>query len=112
MAWTLDAFLKRDLDFNQIHGRAGRYHAFRKLAGVRSRTTPFVRGENSVISWIVRLLMAVAGIVAAWFIAKDALNFGIVQAVIALLLVTLIVAVLALRPICWAIRRNLSRKTR
>ncbi|WP_414470914.1 hypothetical protein [Microvirga sp. M2] len=65
-----------------------------------------------MMSWIVRLLMAVAGIGAAWIVAEDAPNFGIVQAMIALLLVTFIVAVLALRPSRRASDRDLTRKSR
>ncbi len=47
-----------------------------------------------MISWIVRLLMIAAGVVTSWFVAKDAVNFGVVQMMVALLLLTLVVAVL------------------
>lgn len=59
-----------------------------------------------MISWFIRLLMSVAGVITAWFVAKDAPQFSIVQAVAALLLVTLIVAVLAFWPARRLVRRN------
>lgn len=51
-----------------------------------------------MISWIVRLLMIVAGGVTSWIVARDAPNFGVVQMMVALLLITLVVAVLAFWP--------------
>jgi hypothetical protein len=48
-----------------------------------------------MISWIVRILMVVAGVVTSWFVTKDAPIFGVAQVMVALLLLTFIVAVLA-----------------
>ena len=48
------------------------------------------------MGWIIRAVLIVAGIVASWFIAKDAVNFPIFQMVVALLLIVFVVAVLAL----------------
>lgn len=45
---------------------------------------------------LVRVLLAVAGAMAALLIAPDAANFGVVQAMIALGLVAAVVALLAL----------------
>ena len=59
-----------------------------------------------MIGWVVRLLMIAAGAVTGWFVAKDAVNFGAVQMMVALLLLTLIVAVLAFWPPRWTIRLN------
>jgi uncharacterized membrane protein YoaK (UPF0700 family) len=55
-----------------------------------------------VLSWIVRLLMIAAGVVAEWFVSRDAPNFGVLQGAISLLLLVLIVFVLALWPRRWS----------
>ncbi len=65
-----------------------------------------------MISWIVRILMIAAGVVTGWFIAKDAPVFGVAQMMVALLLLTLVVAVLAFWPRRWTITLNRSGKQR
>lgn len=65
-----------------------------------------------MISWIVRILMIAAGAVTSWFVAKDAVNFGVVQMMVALLLLTLLVAVLAFWPSRWTIRLNRLQRSR
>ena len=57
-----------------------------------------------MIAWDGCLLMI--GAVTSWAVAKDAPNFGLVQMMVALLLLTLIVAVLAFWPSRWTIRIN------
>jgi hypothetical protein len=44
--------------------------------------------------------MIVAGVVASWLIARDAPQFGVIQMMVALLLIVLIVAVIAFWPEC------------
>lgn len=51
-----------------------------------------------MIGWIVRVLLLAAGTIAAWFVARDAPNFGVVQGVVAVLLLALAVFVLAFWP--------------
>src|SRR5687767_6189674 len=63
-------------------------------------------GEQEMISWIVRLLMIAAGAVTGWLVAEDAPNFGVIQMMVALVLLTLIVAVLAFWPSDWTARLN------
>ena len=65
-----------------------------------------------MLGWIVRILMVVAGGVASLIIAKDAPNFGVVQMMVALLLLTLVVAVLAFWPARWTVRHNRPQKPR
>jgi formate hydrogenlyase subunit 4 len=48
-----------------------------------------------MIKWFVRPIMLVAAVIAGWFVARDAVNFSIIQMVVALLLVTALVAVAA-----------------
>jgi uncharacterized membrane protein YphA (DoxX/SURF4 family) len=57
--------------------------------------------ETPMLSWIVRLLMIVAGFVTSWFIAKDAPIFGVAQVMMTLVLIALIVAVVAFWPQRW-----------
>ncbi len=54
-----------------------------------------------MLSWLVRLILIVAGVIAEFFVARDALNFAVIQGVVALLVVTMIVFVLAFWPRRW-----------
>ena len=49
-----------------------------------------------MIKWLVRPIMFVAAVIAGWFVARDAVNFSVIQMVVALFLVTALVAVAAL----------------
>ncbi len=49
-----------------------------------------------MLSWLIRLILIPSGVIAGWFVAKDAPNFGIVQATVALFLIVFVVAVIAL----------------
>lgn len=51
-----------------------------------------------MIGWIARIVMSLAAVVAGWFVARDAANFSIVQAAVAVLLLTIFVAVVAFWP--------------
>ncbi|MBA1159082.1 hypothetical protein [Microvirga mediterraneensis] len=63
-----------------------------------------------MLSWVVRGLLIVAGVVTGWFVAKDAPNFGVIQMMVALLLLTLIVAVIAFWPDRWKFKPHHSSK--
>jgi uncharacterized membrane protein YoaK (UPF0700 family) len=65
-----------------------------------------------MVGWIVRLLMIAAGVVTGWFVAKDAPIFGVAQVMVALLLLTFIVAVLAFWPRRWTDAIDRSEKRR
>jgi hypothetical protein len=54
-----------------------------------------------MIGWIVRGLLAAGGILAGWFVTRNAPNFGVIQMVMALLLLTFVVAVIAFWPQRW-----------
>ncbi len=45
-----------------------------------------------VISWLLQPIMLAAAFVAAWFVAEDSANFGVVQMAVAVLLITTLVA--------------------
>lgn len=47
-----------------------------------------------MLGWILRLLFVVAGFITSIFVAHDALNFSVVQMVIAVLLFTLCMAII------------------
>jgi hypothetical protein len=47
--------------------------------------------------WIVRLLLMIAAPITALFVARDALNFGVLQTFVATVLVTGVVALAAWR---------------
>ena len=54
------------------------------------------------MAWIVRLLSVVAAAITSLFVARDALNFGIIQT---LLMITLVVGIVAV-AIVWRARRE------
>jgi hypothetical protein len=49
-----------------------------------------------MISWLLRIILVPAGIVAGWFVGKDQPNFGLVQSIIGLFVIVFIVAVFTL----------------
>jgi hypothetical protein len=49
-----------------------------------------------MISWLLRIILVPAGVVAGWLVGKDQPNFGLVQSIIGLFVIVFIVAVLAL----------------
>ena len=50
-----------------------------------------------MLNWILRPIMVIAAVIAGWFVARDAVNFSVIQMVVGLLLITALVAVAA----CW-----------
>ena len=50
-----------------------------------------------MLNLIIRPIMIVAALIAGWFVARDAVNFNVIQLVVALFLLTAIVAIGA----CW-----------
>lgn len=57
--------------------------------------------ENELVSWIARIVLIVAGIVASWLVTKDAPYFRTLQLATAVLLVVLIVFAIAFWPARW-----------
>jgi hypothetical protein len=49
-----------------------------------------------MIAWLIRLILIPSGIIAGWFVAKDAPNFGAVQTMVAVFLVVFILLVFGL----------------
>ncbi len=49
-----------------------------------------------MIAWLTRLILIPAGIIAGWFVAKDAPNFGAVQTMVAVFLLVFILLVFGL----------------
>jgi hypothetical protein len=63
-----------------------------------------------VISWIVRGLLIVGGVVTGWFVAEDSPNFSLVQGMTTLLVIVLVVGVLAFWSSRWTRLLNRSNK--
>jgi hypothetical protein len=59
-----------------------------------------------MMNWFVQALLDSAGFVASCFITRDAPQFGLMQAAVALVLLVSIVAVLAFWPAQWTISLN------
>jgi len=49
-----------------------------------------------MFGWLVRLVLAAAGVITGWFVAADAPNFGVVQGIVAVSLIAFLVLVFAL----------------
>jgi uncharacterized membrane protein len=71
------------------------------LAKQSTFTIGDVEEDFAMVSWIVRALLAIAGVITAWFIATDSPNFDLVRAAIAVLLLAFVIAVLAFWPKRW-----------
>jgi len=63
--------------------------------------TANIRPRGIIVGLLVRLLLFVAGAIAGWFVAKDAINFISVQITAALLLFLAFAALLAFWPTEW-----------
>ncbi len=48
-----------------------------------------------MVNLLLRPIMLLAAAIAGWFVAEDAVNFDIIQMVVALFLITIVVAVAA-----------------
>jgi hypothetical protein len=67
-----------------------------------------------MISWLIRGVMFMAGVITAWFVAREAGNFGLVQAAVSFLLILAILALGAFWPSwdAWSRDRRLQRAKR
>lgn len=54
------------------------------------------------MAWIVRLLLFMAAPIAALFVSRDALNFGVIETLVAIMLIALFVLAAAI----WVSRRT------
>lgn len=50
------------------------------------------------MGWIIRIMLAVGGIITSWFIAKDEPKFGVTQALVTISLIALLVIIFAVWP--------------
>jgi hypothetical protein len=55
-----------------------------------------------MFGWLVRLILLASGTIAGCIVVQDAPNFGVIQAMIGVLLIALIVFVLAFWPARWS----------
>ena len=56
-----------------------------------------------MVVWVTRIVLAAGGVVASWFVARDAPNFSVIQGIAAMMLIAAVVAAAALGP---ALRRR------
>ncbi len=59
---------------------------------------PWFAQGSSIMSLFVRLLLTLAAPITALFVARDSLNFGIIQTMVATVIATLVVAAFAFWP--------------
>ncbi len=52
----------------------------------------------SMLGWIIRIFFVVTGFIASFFVARDALNFDIVQMVVGVILFTSFIMIVAFWP--------------
>lgn len=55
-------------------------------------------GRLLMLGWIIRILLIIAGFIASFFVARDALNFDVVQMIVAVILFTSVITVIAFWP--------------
>ena len=53
----------------------------------------------SMINWIVRILLILAGVITSWFVTPDSANFSVVQAAVAIVLLAFFVSAAVFLPI-------------
>ncbi|HEY7386690.1 MAG TPA: hypothetical protein VH743_23760 [Beijerinckiaceae bacterium] len=54
-----------------------------------------------MVVWLTRVALAAGGLVAGWFVARDAPNFSVIQGIAAMLIIAAVVAAAALWPALW-----------
>jgi hypothetical protein len=54
------------------------------------------------MNWVVRILFAIAALIAALFVTPDALNFGVIQMLMSVMLITVVIGAAAF----WSMRRH------
>lgn len=59
-----------------------------------------------MLGWLVRLFSIAGGVIAGWFVGRDAPNYSFLQMVATLLLIVLVVAALAFWPERWKPHRK------
>jgi ABC-type uncharacterized transport system permease subunit len=62
----------------------------------------------SMINWIVRILLLLAGVITSWFATPDSANFSLVQAGVAIVLLAFFVSAAVFLP---SLRRLFSGKS-
>jgi hypothetical protein len=55
-----------------------------------------------MVAWIIRALLFLVAPIAALFVARDALNFGVIETLVAIMLIVLFVLAAAV----WTLRRK------
>lgn len=65
-----------------------------------------------MIGWIVRGLLILAGLITGLFVAKEALNFKIIQMIVAIILFTAIILIAACWPMLVDLYKRLTHKNK
>lgn len=60
--------------------------------------------------WISRILFVIAGFITSCFVARDALNFDVIQMVVTVILFTTIIAIIAFWPMLIALVKEFVKK--
>jgi hypothetical protein len=58
---------------------------------------PRLEGDRTMplLNWLIRPLLLLSAVIAGWFVAEDAVNFGVVQMAVAVVLIAAVVALAA-----------------
>ena len=65
-----------------------------------------------MLGWIIRLLFIIAGFVTSFFVARDELNFDVMQMVVAVILFTTFIAIIAFWSILKSWFKEIMRKSK
>jgi hypothetical protein len=59
-----------------------------------------------MIAWLTRIALVAGGVVASWFVARDAPNYSVIQGIAAMLIIAAVIATVAFWPGLWRRRRE------
>jgi hypothetical protein len=59
-----------------------------------------------MVAWLTRIALVAGGVVAGWFVAKDAPNYSVIQGIAAMLIIAAVIAAVAFWPLLRRKRRQ------
>ena len=77
---------------------AGSFHDWRKCSILPENPCRLPATAFIMVTWIVRILLLLSGVVTSWFTAGDAANFDVIQGMVAIAILALVVSVAVFLP--------------
>ena len=77
---------------------AGSFHDWRKCSILPENACRLPATAFTMVTWIVRILLLLAGVITSWFATPDSANFSLVQAGVAIVLLAFFVSAAVFLP--------------